>query len=156
LACGSWKGSSSDGRNEPELTADLNSHYTARTEEAVNSVKLSPGAWIALVGGGLLGLVVLVSGAIFVGLVIAGIAFAYFYWQYTSLDKRRTEVRETLEKERDQALQILRACLAELADLLRELAREDARSNDVAMFLESLTSAQFVLSGPDKQRALAS
>jgi hypothetical protein len=153
LTCGSWKGSSFDGRNESQLTADLNSHYAARIEEAVNGVKLSPGAWIALVGGVLLGLVVLVSGTILVGLVIAGIAAAFFYWQYKNLDKRRVEVREVLEKERDQALQVLRACLAELADLRRDLAREDAKSNDVTAFLESLTSAQFTLSGPDKQRA---
>lgn len=153
LACGSWKGSSSDGRNESELSADLNSHYESRIEEAVNAVSLSPGDWIALIGGGLLGLVVLFSGAILIGLVITGIAAAYFYWQYRTLDKRRVGVREALERERDQALQILRACLAELADLRRELAREDAKSNDVTSFLESLTAAQFILSGPDKQRA---
>lgn len=153
IACGSWKGSSSDGRNEPNLSADLNAHYAARIEEAVNGVKLSPAAWIALVGGGLLGLVVLVSGAVLVGLVIAGIAAAYFYWQYKNLDKRRVEVREALERERDQSLEVLRACLAELADLRREIAREDAKSNDVTSILESLTAAQFILSGPDKQRA---
>jgi hypothetical protein len=156
LGCGSWKGQSVDGSNEAQLVADLNSHYANRIEEAVNAVKLSPGAWITLIGGGLLGFVILVSGAILVGLVIAAIAGAYFYWQYSNLDKRRIEVREALEKERDQALQILHACLAELADLRRELAREDARSNEVTAFLESLTSAQFVLSGPDKQRAIAS
>jgi hypothetical protein len=153
IACGSWKGSSSDGRNESNLSDDLNAHYAARIEEAVNGVKLSPGAWIALVGGGLLGLVVLISGAVLIGFVIAGIAAAYFYWQYKNLDKRRVEVREALEKECNQSLEVLRACLAELADLRREIAREDAKSNDVTAFLESLTAAQFVLGGPDKQRA---
>ncbi len=153
LACGSWKGKSVDGSNEAGLSSSLNSHYAERIEQAVNAVKLSAGVWIALIGGCLLGFVVLASGAILIGLVIAGIAAAYFYWQYKNLDKRRVEARELLEKERDQALHFLRACLAELADLRREIAREDAKSNDVTVFLESLTAAQFVLSGPDQQRA---
>jgi ABC-type nickel/cobalt efflux system permease component RcnA len=106
-----------------------------------------------LIGGGLLGLVILAGGAFLIGLVIAVIGGAIFYWQYKNLDKRRADIRQVLEKERDQALQILRACLAELVDLRREFAREDAKSNDVTEFLESLTSAQFILSGAQKQRA---
>ncbi len=155
LNCGSWTGSSSDGSNESNLSADLNSHYANRIGEAVNAVNLTPGAWIALIGGGLLGLVVFAGGAFLIGLVIAAIGGAIFYWQYKNLDKRRADVRQVLEKERDQALQILRACLAELVDLRRELAREDAKSNDVTAFLESLTSAQFILSGAQRA-ALAS
>jgi hypothetical protein len=152
LNCGSWKGSSSDGSNESKLSSDLNSHYANRIDEAVNAISLTPGAWIALIGGGFLGLV-LMSASILLGLVIAAIGGAIFYWQYKNLDNRRAEVRQALEKERDQALQILRACIAELVDLRRELAREDAKSSDVTAFLESLTSAQFILSGANKQRA---
>lgn len=152
LACGSWKGKSADGSNESDLSASLNALYAQRIEEAVSAVKLSPGAWIALVGGGLLGLVLLLAAPL-VGLVIAGISGAYFFWQYKNLDKRRADVRELLAREGDQALQMLRASLAELADLRRELAREDAKSKDVTSFLESLSTAQFVLSGPSQQRA---
>lgn len=155
LNCGSWTGSSSDGSNESQLSTDLNSHYANRIDEAVNAINLTPGAWIALIGGGLLGLLVLVGGAILFGLVIAAIGGAIFYWQYNNLEKRRTDVRQVLEKERDQALQVLRACLAELVDLRREIAREDAKSNDVTVFLESLTSAQFILGGAHRA-ALAS
>jgi hypothetical protein len=153
LNCGSWTGASSDGSNESSLAADLDSHYANRIDEAVNAVKLTPGAWIALIGGGLMGLVIFAGGAYLVGLVVAAIGAAIFYWQYKNLDRRREDVREGLEKERDQALNILRACLAELVDLRRELTREDAKSNDVTAFLESLTSAQFILGGAQKQRA---
>ncbi len=152
--CGSWKGSSRDGKNEAELISDLNRHYEERIEEAVAAVKLSPGAWIALIGGGLLGLLLLFSGVFLIGLLAAGIAGAYFYWQYKNLDKLRVAAREALEKERDQAAQVLRACLAELTDLRRETAREDAKSTEVTEFLDALSSPQFILSGPDKQRTI--
>jgi hypothetical protein len=155
LNCGSWSGSSSDGSNESKLSADLNSHYAHRIDEAVNAISLTPGAWIALIAGGLLGLLILAGGAILFGLVVAAIGGAIFYWQYNNLDKRRTDVRQVLEKEHDQALKVLRACLAELVDLRREIAREDSKSNDVTAFLESLTSAQFILGGAHR-KALAS
>src|SRR5690606_4151841 len=35
LRCGSWKGTSTDGSNEPELSADLQRHYADRIEAAV-------------------------------------------------------------------------------------------------------------------------
>lgn len=152
LACGSWKGASRDGSNESSLTNSMNQHYAERINKAVEAVKISAGAWIALIGGGLLGLVLLFNEVFLVGLVIAGIAGAYFYWQYKNLAKQRVSVRETLERELGQAVQVLRACLAELADLRLELAREDAKSAKVTEFLESLSSPQFVLSGPEKQR----
>lgn len=153
IKCGSWKGVSRDGANEGELVTDLGTHYEHRITKAVAEVALSPGAWIALVGGGLLGLLIML-GSFLIGLVIMGIAGAYFYWQYKNLDKVRNDVRQKLEHERDQAAQILLACLAELADLRRELAREDAKSADVTDFLEGLSSPQFVLSGPDRQRSI--
>jgi hypothetical protein len=153
LTCGSWKGKSTDGSNQPHLSSSLSSHYDERIEQAVSAVKISPGAWIALIGGSLLGLVVLIGGSILVGFVIAGIAAAFFYWQYKNLDKRRAEAREQLEREREESMQVLLACLAELADMRREIAREEEVCNEVTSFLESLTASQFVLSGPDKQRA---
>jgi len=155
FACGSWKGASRNGSNEAELANDLNQHYADRAEKAVAAVQLSGSAWIALIGGGLLGLVLLLSGVFLIGLIVAGIAGAYFYWQYKSLDKIRVDARETIERERDQSLQVLRACLAEYVDLRREIGREDAKSARVTEFLELLSSPQFVLSGPEKQRTIA-
>ena len=154
--CGSWRGTSRDGKNEAQLVDDLGQHYAQRIGQAVEAVTISPGAWLALVGGGLLGLLIMLFGgfAILIGLLIMGIAGAVFYWQYNDLDRRRLEAREKLEHERDQAAQLLRACLAELTDLRRENSREDAKSEAVAQFLEALSSPQFILSGPDRQRSI--
>ena len=153
LAIASWKGTSADGSNEPALTKDLGQHYAGRIDAAVASVKLTPGVWIALIAGLLLGLLIMVQGgsAILFGLVIAGAAAAYFYWKFKELDRAREEVRETLNNEHEQALRVLRASLAELADYRREVTVEDSRSEAVTHLLTSLSSPQFVLQRPEQR-----
>lgn len=157
LAIASWKGKSVDGSNEPVLTNDLRQHYNGRIDAAVASVKLTPGAWIVLIAGLLLGFLIMFQGggAILFGLVLAGAAAAYFYWKYKDLDRAREEARQTLEKEHEQAAAVLRACLAELADYRHEVAVEDSRSEAVTHLLESLSSPQFVLQRPEQRVSIA-
>ena len=81
-------------------------------------------------------------------------AGAYFYFQYKKLDNIREQTRKNLEKERDDALKILRAGLAELTDLRRETAREDAKADDVVELLSELSSPQFVLKRPEQARSV--
>jgi hypothetical protein len=158
LTCGSWKGSSKDGFNEKELAADVSQHYASRIDQGVAAVQITGGTWAALIIGVLLGLVIAVQGggAILVGLVIMAGAGAYFCFQYKDLDSVRLRARENLEKERDNTLRILRACLAELTDLRRETAREDAKADDVTEFLSALSSPQFILKRPEQARAVVS
>jgi len=157
LAIASWKGASADGSNEPALTQDLRHHYNGRIETAVASAKLTPGAWIVLIAGVLIGLLIMIQGggAILFGLVIACAAAAYFYWKYKDLDRVREEARQSLEKEHEQAAAVLKACLAELADYRREVAVEDSRSVAVTHLLESLSSPQFVLQRPEQRVSIA-
>lgn len=154
IGCGSWKGTSRDGLNEQQLSADLHLHYADRIEQAVNAVKLSGGAWAALIIGGLLGLVIASSGSLLVGLLIMAGAGAYFYFQYKNLDNVRQQTRATLEKERDDATRILKAALAELTDLRRETAQEDGKADDVVELLKALSSPQFVLKRPEQSRTV--
>jgi hypothetical protein len=157
LAITSWKGASTDGSNEPALTQDLRRHYDGRIEAGVAAVKLTPGAWIVLIAGLLIGLLIMFQGggAILFGLVLAGAAAAYFYWKYKDLDRARAQVRQTLEKEHEQAAAILRACLAELVDYRHEVAVEDSRSEAVTHLLESLSSPQFALQRPEQRVSIA-
>jgi hypothetical protein len=157
LAIASWKGSSTDGSNEPALSQDLRKHYDDRIDAAVASVKLTPGAWIVLAAGVLIGALIMLQGggAILVGLILAVAAAAYFYWKYKDLDRARTEVRQTLEKEHDQSARVLKACLAELADYRREVAVEESRSEAVTHLLTSLSSPQFVLQRPEQRVSIA-
>lgn len=155
IVCGSWKGKTTDGSNEQQLTTDLMQHYASRAQQAVDAVKLTAGPWIALIAGGLFGVLMMAQGggAILFGLVIAGAAGAFFYWKRKNLDRIRENTRKTIEQERDQAARILKACMAELADYRRELAAEDAKSQKVTEFVQSLSSPQFVLQRPEQARA---
>ena len=156
LAIASWKGTSSDGSNESTLAKDLQRHYSDRIDAAVSSVSLTPGAWIALIAGVLIGLLFMFQGggAILFGLIIAGAAAAYFFWKFNDLDRARQQAREALEKEHEQTARVLRACLAELADYRREISVEDSRSESVTELLNSLSSPQFVLQRPEQRVAI--
>jgi hypothetical protein len=155
IVCGSWKGKTTDGSNEQQLTADLVQHYAGRAQQAVDAIKLTAGPWIALIAGGLFGLLMIVQGGglILFGLVIAGAAGAFFFWKRKNLVGIKENTRKTIEQERDQVARILKACMAELADYRRELASEDAKSLKVTEFLQSLSSPQFVLQRPEQARA---
>lgn len=155
LNCGSWKGTSRDGADEESHVATLTAHYEDRIREAVEAVALAPAAWIASIAGALLGLMLMSGGGggILFGLIVAGAGGAYFYTQYNGLEAARTAARQQLEKERDQAIRILKAALAELVDFRRECALEDSKAEGVLTFLESLSSPQFVLQRPEQARA---
>ena len=156
MVCGSWKGSSRDGLNEQQLGADLHSHYASRIEEAVNAVKITGGTWAVVIIGALFGLLVASGGGkslLMALLIMAGVG-AYFYFQYQNLDKRRVQARESLEKERDDASRILKASLAELTDLRREIAKEDGKADQVLTLLSALSSPQYVLNRPEQARSI--
>jgi hypothetical protein len=163
IGCGSWKGTSRDGANEQQLSGDLYQHYSNRIEQAVAAVAITGGTWAAVIIGGLLGLIILFSsasgqantGGILIGLLIMAAPGAYFYFQHNNLENRRQQTREALEKERDEAQRILKAGLAELADLRREAAREDAKAGNVIELLSALSSPQFILKRPEQARAIA-
>jgi hypothetical protein len=157
IACGSWKGTSRDGSNEQQLSGDLHQHYTNRIEQAVAAVGIKGSTWAVTIIGALLGLVIAIQGggAILVGLVIIAAAVAYFYFQHNNLENIRQRTREALEKERDEAQRILKAGLAELTDLRRETAREDAKAASVIELLSALSSPQFILKRPEQARTIA-
>ena len=157
IACGSWKGTSRDGSNEPQLSGDLNQHYSSRIDTAVAAVGIKGSTWAITIIGAILGLVIAIQGggAILVGLVIMAAAGAYFYFQHNNLENIRQRTREALEKERDEAGRILKAGLAELTDLRRDTAREDAKAAKVIELLTALSSPQFILKRPEQARAIA-
>ncbi|MBI4893159.1 MAG: hypothetical protein HY821_21225 [Acidobacteria bacterium] len=147
------------------MNGDLYQHYSNRIEQAVAAVAITGGTWAAVIIGGLLGLIILFSsasgpgqantGGILIGLLIMAAAGAYFYFQHSNLENRRQQTREALERERDEAQRILKAGLAELADLRREVAREDAKAGNVIELLSALSSPQFILKRPEQARAIA-
>ncbi|HYO79240.1 MAG TPA: hypothetical protein VE010_22440, partial [Thermoanaerobaculia bacterium] len=157
LTIGSWSGTSADGANETELEGQLRQHYDAKINAAVSAVSLPPEAWIVLIVGVIVGGLIMAGGgtATVIGVVLMIAAAAFFYSKFAALDWMRGEARKALRKEHDQAVAVLKASLAELADYRREVAVEDARSADVISLLESLSSPQFVLQRPEQRVTVA-
>lgn len=157
LTIASWSGASADGTNEKALAADLRKHYDAKVDAAIGAVSLTPGAWIVLVAGVLIGILIMMGGgmAIVIGLILAAAAGAFFYWKFNDLERQRNEARQALEKEHGQAAAVLKATLAELADYRTDVAVEDARAVHVTTLLESLSSPQFVLQRPEQRVSVA-
>jgi hypothetical protein len=154
ISAGSLKCKTADGSDERRLADELSGHYEGRIRDETAAVKIRPLAWIILIAGGVLGLSLLASGSWIAGLVFILAAGAYFYFvEYNGLEKRREQIRRNLETEREQATRILKAGLAEVVDLRRELATEDEEAQKVLDFLESLSSTQFVLKRPEDARA---
>jgi hypothetical protein len=154
LNCGSATCSSKNGSNETPLVEEVSQHYAKRIEQAIAAVKITSPTWAGVAIGGVIGLLVAINGAALIGLVIMAGAGAYLYFQYKGLEASRQRVRDALAKERADALSILRAGLAELVDLRREIAQEDGRADAVTDFLSSLSTPQFVLKRPEQARAI--
>lgn len=155
LACGSWRGTSRDGTNESQLVDGLNMHYAARTQREIDAANPT-GFWETVVLIFILCLVALaVSPSWVTGLIGACVSAVILKVSYDrGLRFARSQIRESLDKERLDCVAILRACLAELADYRRELAREDARAADVQNLLASLSSNQFIMQRPEQPRAV--
>jgi hypothetical protein len=89
-------------------------------------------------------------GAVFMAAAIA----AVFYFVQTDVKKKRLRAAEGLLQEQAAAAKILQAASAELTDIRREMAKEDKKSDEVLALLSALSSAEFVLNGPDKTRKI--
>ena len=75
-------------------------------------------------------------------------------FKYRDVERRKIATREEMEKERDVAVKMLRASLAELTDLRRDLATEDLKAETVVKLLESLHSSQMITTAPDTARSV--
>ncbi|HBS61544.1 MAG TPA: hypothetical protein DEB32_02165 [Stenotrophomonas sp.] len=146
-----WEGSTTDGGNQADLEAALGQHIDGRLAEALASVKLGIHHWLVM-GLGIL-LMLLALGNI-VGMVIAAVMLLWVYMAYRNLDKQRTKVRADFAALREQSQQALKACVAEVVEVRRDLAARDAQSASVAALLESITPDQFTLGGHDNTRRI--
>jgi hypothetical protein len=146
-----WDGTTTDGGNQAELETSLGQHIDGRLAQALASVKLGIHHWLVM-GLGIL-LMLLALGNI-VGMVIAAVMLLWVYMAYRNLDKQRTKVRADFAALREQTQQALKACVAEVVEVRRDLAARDAQSESVTALLESITPDQFTLGGHDNTRRI--
>lgn len=155
LAIGSWNGKSRDGANEAELVTSLESHYQRQLDQAVEGIGLGAALIFAIIAA-LFGVVVLLQGGWLFGLLLLAVAGGLFYMAKSNQETARDKARQQIGAERESALRILRACLAELVDLRRAWASADAEADAVADVLESIHSDQHLLRRPEEARAVLS
>lgn len=150
IAIEDWTGQTSQGDNEAALLADLAAHLDRREAEALTEAKLGLKHWGAIALG-----VFLIFMGLGSGMVVALMGLAALGWAYLGhrqVQKLREKIRSDFARLKEQSAQALRACLAELVELRRDLARRDAVSAAVTALLEGISPEQHLLSSHDSVR----
>lgn len=155
VAIGPWAGKSRDGANEAALVTNLESHYRHQEQQAVEAVGLGAALIFAIIGA-LFGILALSQGSWLLGLLLLAVACGLFYMAKKNQETARNKARQQIGAERESALRILRACLAELVDFRRAWASADAEADAVAVVLEAIHSDQHLLRRPEEARAVLS
>lgn len=145
-----WSGQTSAGENEAELLASLASHLDQREAEALAGAKLGLKHWGAIAIGAVLVLMSVSYGMVSLVLGLAALGWAYL--GHRTVQKLRIKIREDFARLKNQSAQALRACMAEIVELRRDLAQRDGVSANVTALLESISPAQHLLSGHDNVR----
>jgi hypothetical protein len=157
-----WSGTSRDGANETELAGALGQHYDAKIAQAVAAVTLGCLSWAGI------GLAALSMLAIVMAISAHSLGGAVLFFLFTALavglvalggreqEKRRATLRKQLTEQRDWAIGVLRAGLAELADLRRAWSQADAEAAAVGEALLAARSEQQVVRRADDARAVLS
>lgn len=141
-----WGGTTRDGSNEKELLEAINSDINAKLTRAVNEVKLNIMDWFAL-GGGIMLTFFGIKPPTNMLMIVFGLGgVAWFVKSYFDLDKKREQLKNEFEKLKEKYQSILKATLAEIVDVRREIAAEDAKYDKVIQFLQAVTPQQFVSS----------
>lgn len=150
IAIEDWKGSTAQGDNETELLGSLQASIAKREADALALVKLKPLHWAGLVFGVILVFMALGSGMI--PFVMGAACLTWVFLAYRQLGKTRAKIKADFAKLQEQSAQALRACMAEVVELRRDIAKRDAVSADVTSLLESISPEQHILSSHDSVR----
>ncbi|MDQ8030592.1 MAG: hypothetical protein REJ50_01140 [Bordetella sp.] len=145
-----WKGVTQNGDNEEELLRSLEAEIAAREARDLEPLKFGLKHWVGVVvcAG-------LVLNGLFVGLwsvLLGGGGLVMLYLTDRAIKARRLAVKASYQKLRQQAADALRACLAEVVELRRDIAARDAVSVSVTELLERISPEQHVLSSHDTVR----
>jgi len=146
-----WQGSTRDGSNQAALEASLNEHVDTGLAQALAGVKLRFQHWAVLVLGVLL--LVMTLGNV-IGVVIAALMLLWVGMAYKNLEKTRETIRADFTRQREQLQNALKACMAEVVEVRRDLAARDAQAAELTALLESITPEQFTLGGHDNTRRI--
>lgn len=145
-----WQGVTQDGSNEDELLSSLEEEIAAREARALAVIKFGAAHWIGVALCLFLILGSVTSGI--VTLVMGCGGLLWIYLSYRQLDTKRAAVKANYAKLRQQARDALRACMAEVVELRRDIAARDDISAQVTQLLQGISPEQHVLSSHDSVR----
>jgi hypothetical protein len=146
-----WNGQTKNGENEPDLALSLNCHVDTLMAKALAEVKLGLKHWTAVVIGALF----ILAGLPSLSILLLGLGAGCLIWFFiakSQLAKTRAAIESKYATAKQQALQILKAALAEVVEWRRDFARRDSAASDVNALLDGLSAQQFVLSSHDNAR----
>ncbi|MDO4312447.1 MAG: hypothetical protein Q4C52_05130 [Eubacteriales bacterium] len=153
-----FQGRTKDGENEGELVANFNSYIDKAKADALSKLVLSGFQQFCLYGGGViavLGLIMLVMGNLFLGIVaaVAGVGLVINHFSSKkNMETQRQNTENQYEEMRKNGTQIIRATLAEVVDFRAEFSEKDAESAKVTDFIEQLSPDQYVKRVGDSTR----
>lgn len=145
-----WEGVTQNGDNEAELLRSVEAAIEQRESAALSEVKFKPTHWVAGAVGVLLVLSAVSYGGVALLLGLACLIGVFFV--YRGLETTRTKIRDDFAKLRQESSNVLRACMAEVVELRRDLDARDAYAEKVQTFVESISPEQHVLSSYDSVR----
>ncbi|WP_251878315.1 hypothetical protein [Achromobacter sp. Marseille-Q4954] len=145
-----WQGVTQNGDNEAELLRSLEDAIAAREAGDLAAIKFTAKHWLGVALS-----VALVLSAVSAGLLPLLLGAAGLLWVYLThrqMETKRKTVKANYAKLRQQAGDALRACLAEVVELRRDIAARDGTSARVVELLEGISPEQHVLSSHDSVR----
>jgi hypothetical protein len=149
-----WSGTTSDGRDEQAQGALLAQHIQDREEQALSQATAGVKEWAALLFG-----ILLLGSAVFGRqVVLAALGLGCVGWFAIAryqIGKTRARIKRDFAQLRSAAGQALKATLAEVVELRRDLAERDAKSAEVTAFLQSVSPSEHLLSPHDSVRRVA-
>ncbi|WBX88290.1 hypothetical protein [Achromobacter mucicolens] len=145
-----WQGVTQDGANEADLLRSLEDEIAARQARDLAVIKFSAKHWLGVALSA-----ALILGAVSAGIVPLLLGGAGLLWaclSHRQMEAKRAQVKAHYAKLRQQAGDALRACLAEVVELRRDIAIRDDVSARVTQLLEGISPEQHVLSSHDSVR----
>jgi len=138
-----WKGNTANGENENELVQSLGTHLDKREEEALAAVKLGGMHYAAIVFGVILVLWSVSAG--FVTLLMGAACLTWVFLAHRGLAKTKATLKAKFAALKAQSNEALRACMAEVVELRRDLARRDSVAEDLNAYLQDISPDQHVM-----------
>lgn len=145
-----WTGITTNGSNESELLISIKSHIEKRESVALGQVKLGMAHWAGAVFGIVLILMSFSSGM--VTLLMGAACLTWVFIVYRKLAGTRSKIRADFAQLQEQSAQAVRACMAEVVELRRDISKRDSVANQVTDLLRGISPEQHMLSSHDSVR----